>query len=90
MSDEFWSRCRSVSEMRAWLHADWLAENEYARMTRDAGMVRVCGGMDNCEDSGNFATAGGARVCVRDSGDAAAVFAAIAPRGDDESAAGVS
>jgi len=90
MSDEFGSRCRSVSEMRARPHADWLAENECARMTRDAGMVRICRGMDKSEVLGNLAAACGARGCFADSDDVALVFAAVAPDGDDESAAGVS
>lgn len=73
-----------------WLYADWLAENEYARMTRDAGMVRVCRDLGNSKIPGNFAAACSARAGVRNSGDAVVVLATIASDRDDESAAGVS
>jgi hypothetical protein len=70
--------------------AGWLTENECARMTRDAGMVRVCRGMDNPEISGNFAAAGsaGGRGECREV--VAVESATVAAQGDDQPAAGFS
>lgn len=76
--------------MCARLHADWLGENECARMTRDAGMVRVCCGMDDTEVLGNLAATGFACVCGDDREDATADSASIAKDCDGEFAARVS